>query len=127
MKLKNIELKFIQLAKKHNTSDEFKHAELLELQAEQFIIEYCESQNYLISGFPTEKRAIKDNLDEDYFSRERYQFYLDNLLVQKEDVANLMWLYVSHFWPDYFDSKEEYLQSIKQQLESGVFYEVDGF
>jgi hypothetical protein len=115
------------LSTSENNLDAFKESELLELKAEQLIVEYCESQNYLISGFPTEKRAIKDYLDEDYFSRERFRFYLDTLSIQKEDVAELMWQYASHFWPDYFKSKEEYLQCIKEQLECGVFYDVDDF
>lgn len=119
-----------QLAQNHHATDEygideFKDSEFLELKAENLIIAYCEEKKYLIKGFPSEKTKIKDQLDEDYFCRERYQFYLDCLTVEKEDVSELMWCYVSSFWPDSFDSKQEYILTIKEQLNSGVFYEIN--
>jgi len=130
MTLDEIKEKIKLLADKHQSIDEddldaFEDAELLELEAEKLIVSYCEQNQYLINGFPTEKKKIEDELDEDYFCRERYQLYLDKLLVEKEDVAELMWCFTSSFWPDSFESKEYYIQCIKEQLESGVFYEVD--
>jgi hypothetical protein len=118
------------LADKHQSIaeddlDVFADADLIELRAERVIINYCEQQKYLINGFPTEKKKIEDELDEDYFCRERYQLYLDILATTKSDVADLLWCYTSSFWPDSFESKEYYIQCIKEQLESGVFYEVD--
>lgn len=108
-----------------NGLDEIKEAEFLEIEVEDLITAYCVNQNYLINGFPTEKKAIEEGLDDDYFCRERYQLYLDHLTLQKEDVAELMWCYTSNFWPDYFESKEEYIDSIEHQIKSGVFYDVD--
>ncbi|MCZ8297012.1 MAG: hypothetical protein O9297_07315 [Flavobacterium sp.] len=130
MTLHEIKEKIKLLADKHQSIDEddldaFEDAEFLELEAEKLIVSYCEQNQYLINGFPTEKKKIEDELDEDYFCRERYQLYLDKLLVEKEDVAELMWCFTSSFWPDSFESKEYYIQCIKEQLESGVFYEVD--
>ena len=118
------------LAEKHQSIDEndldaFDDADLIELRAEKMIINYCEQEKYLVNGFPTEKKEIEDELEEDYFCRERYELYLDKLLVEKEDVAELMWCFTSSFWPDSFESKEYYIQCIKEQLESGVFYDVD--
>lgn len=132
MSIKKIVEKIKQLAQHHHATDEngideFKDVELLELEAENLIIAYCEEKIYLIEGFPTEKKKIKDELDEDYFCSERYHYYLDCLTVEKEDVADLMWCYVSSFWPDYFESKEEYILTIDEQLNSGVFYEVTTF
>lgn len=130
MTLHEIKEKIKLLADKHQSIDEddldaFEDAEFLELEAEKLIVSYCEQNQYLINGFPTEKKKIEDELDEDYFCRERYQIYLDKLLIEKEDVAELMWCFTSSFWPDSFESKEYYIQCIKEQLESGVFYEVD--
>lgn len=130
--MNNIKIKIIQLAQNHHATDEkgideLKDSELLELDAENLIIAYCEEKKYLIEGFPTEKKKIKNQLDEDYFCRERYRYYLDRMTVEKEDVADLMWCYVSSFWPDYFKSKQEYILTIKGQLNSGVFYEIDDF
>ena len=130
MTLNEIKENLKLLAEKHhsiaeNDLDAFEDAELIELKAEKLIIAYCEQNNYLINGFPTEKKKIEEELEEDYFCRERYQLYLDNLLIEKEDVAELMWCYTSKFWPDYFDTKEEYVQTIKEQVATGVFYDVD--
>ena len=130
--MNNIKIKIIQLAQNHHATDEkgideLKDSELLEIDAENLIIAYCEEKKYLIKGFPTEKKKIKDQLDEDYFCRERYQYYLDCLTIEKKDVVELMWCYVSSFWPDYFESKEEYILTIDEQLNSGVFYEVTTF
>jgi hypothetical protein len=130
MNVEEIVSKIKELAAQHlaideDGLDELKDAEQIECEAEQLIIDYCVAQNYLINGFPTEKKTIAEDLDDDYFSRERYQLYLDSLLVEKEDVADLMWHYTSNFWPDYFESKEEYLETINHQIKCGVFYEVD--
>ncbi|GAA4061413.1 hypothetical protein GCM10022389_02300 [Flavobacterium cheonanense] len=130
MFIEEIKLRINILAQKHKSNDEygideFKDSELLELEAENLIIAYCEEKKYLIEGFPTEKKKIKDELDEDYFCSERYHYYLDCLTVEKEDVADLMWCYVSSFWPDSFDSKQEYILTIKEQLNSGVFYQIN--
>jgi hypothetical protein len=130
MFIEEIKLRINILAQKHKSNDEygideFKDSELLELEAENLIIDYCEEKKYLIQGFPTEKKKIKDELDEDYFCIERYHYYIDCLTVEKEDVADLMWCYVSSFWPDYFESKEEYILTIDEQLNSGVFYEIN--
>jgi len=132
MFIEEIKLRINILAQKHKSNDkygidEFKDVELLELEAENLIIAYCEEKKYLIERFPTEKKEIKDELDEDYFCSERYNYYLDRLTVEKKDVADLMWCYVSSFWPDCFESKEVYLLAIDEQLNSGVFYEVTTF
>lgn len=120
------------LAYKHQSIDEddidaFEDAELLELEAEKLIVSYCEQKQYLINGFPTEKKKIEDELDEDYFCKERYQLYLDTLATTKNDVADLLWCYTSNFWSDSYSSKEEYIETLKEQLESGVFYDLDLF
>lgn len=129
MKIEEIVAKITELALQHHkidedSLDELKDAEQIEYEAEQLIIDYCVSQNYLINGFPTEKLAVVDDLEDDYFSRERYQFYLDRLIIEKEDIADLMWHYTSSFWPNYFESKKEYEKTINHQIKSGVFYDV---
>jgi len=39
-------------------------------------------------------------------------------------VAELMWAYVNSFWENQFEGKDEYLQSIKYNLDSGDFYDL---
>jgi hypothetical protein len=105
--------------------DEFKEAELLEIEAEDLIISYCEEKGYQINGFPMDKRLLsEDELEEDYFSRERFQLYLDKLTLEKVDVAELTWCYMCSFWPAQYTDKQEYKMTIQEQIECGVFYEV---
>lgn len=131
-----IQQKITALAQKHaalneNTLADFTDAELLESDARHLIISYCENQGYLINGFPTEMKRRYENdeisdeeYDEDYFCEERYDLYLDRLTLEKTDVAGLTWHYTSSFWPDQFDSKDEYLEHIKSCVEDGGFYDV---
>lgn len=122
-------LKLALLAEEHKATgddlDDFKDAEQIEQEAEQLIVDYCETNGYLVNGFPTEKKQLpEEELDEDYFCRERYQLYLDILATKHEDVADLMWCYVSSFWDNQYESKEEYIQNLKDNLDSGMFYDV---
>jgi hypothetical protein len=106
--------------------DDFKEAELLEIEAEDLIISYCEKMGYQISGFPMDKRLIsEDDLEEDYFSRERFQLYLDMLTLEKVDVEELTWCYVCSFWPSQYADKQEYHLTVKEQIDCGVFYKVE--
>jgi hypothetical protein len=41
------------------------------------------------------------------------------------DVADLMWYYVKSFWPNQFESKSNYLETLKDQIESGFFYDIE--
>jgi hypothetical protein len=123
-------LKLSLLAKEHKATgddlDDFKDAELIEKEAEQLIVKYCEAKEYLVNGFPTEKKQLpEEDLEEDYFCQERYQLYLDTLATQHEDVAELMWCYVSSFWEDQYETKQEYIQNMRDNLDSGIFYDVN--
>lgn len=62
---------------------------------------------------------------DDYFCRERYRLYLDLLLVEKDDVAELMWFYNDLFWPGTFKSKAEYINQVKAYLASGKMYTLE--
>jgi len=115
------------LAIKHKaTGDEledFTESELIEQEAEHLIVDYCVHKGYLVNGFPSEKKLLPiEELEEDYFCRERYQLYLDTLSTMYDDVAELTWHYVSCFWKEQYDNKVEYVQSLKDTL--GLFYDV---
>lgn len=73
-----IRAKIVELAQEHKATgddlDDFKDAELIEKEVEQLIVKYCEAKGYLVNGFPTEKKQLpEEELEEDYFSRERFQ------------------------------------------------------
>ena len=129
MSIDTVKNKISGLSEEHkatgNDLDDFKDAELIEYEAEQLIIQYCEDKGYLVNGFPTQKKQLpEEELEEDYFCRERYQLYLDTLATIQDDVSELMWHYVSSFWEDQYESKEEYVHALTNNLDSGVFYDV---
>jgi hypothetical protein len=127
MTVQEIKEKITELAQKHAAIDEhdlsdIKDAEFLETWAENLIIAYCEENAYLINGFPTEKNL--EELDEDYFCRERFHLYLDMLTCQHKDVAELTWHYSNSFWPETFEPLEDFIDQAKKRIDSNGFYDV---
>ena len=47
------------------------------------------------------------------------------LTLEKDDVEELTWHYVNAFWPAQFTNRQEYILTIKEQIECGVFYDVE--
>ncbi len=125
MTAEDIKQEISELTKTHKAIDEkaisdFKNAEYIELMAEELIIAYCEHNGYMINGFPTDKRKLFEEDEEDeYFCRERFQLYLDSLAIEKDDVAEVWWFYHKSFWPECVETKEKFLEQIREQLESG--------
>ena len=130
MTIQEIKNSISELAKKHAAINEenigdISYAELLESQDQDLIIAFCEAKGYLVNGFPTEKIKLnEEELDDDNFSQEHFQLYLDILTCQKEDVADLTWHYTESFWPEYFVSKEDFIAQAKERAESDSFYDV---
>jgi len=130
MTAEEVKERIAALQQKHDaTSDDLSdlsEAEMYEVEAEELIVAYCEERGYLVNGFPTEKRNLDDEeYDEEYFSTERFRLYLDTLAVEKEDVADILYYYHSSFWPDFYETKQDFLDQIKVQLEGGRFYGVE--
>lgn len=130
MKTLEIKQQIKDLAEKHHAVqlpelyDELQAVEMIEAQALQLIVAYCEDRGYQIDGFPTAKRKLieEEDLDEDeYFTQERYEWYICRLTLEKEDVAELYWFYQNSFWPDYHESQMDFIQHLKNQIESGFF------
>ena len=127
MEIEEIKHKITELAKEHQVVDlpeieEIQFSEMIEIEAEDLIIAYCERRGYLINGFPTEKRKIvEEELEDDYFCRERFQLYLDTLAIERDDVAEIWWHYNSSFWPDWAMEKDSFLNELKENLENGVY------
>lgn len=42
---------------------------------------------------------------------------MDKLVIEKDDVAELVWLYNNSFWPDTFGNKNDLIEFIKEELE----------
>lgn len=119
MKFSEIIEKLFELGKKHNSIEEkgmneIKEAELIEQEAFHLILQYCDEQGYSVDGFPHEKRNLpEEEIDEDYFCHDRFRLFLDILTLDNNDVAELMWAYVSAFWPNVAETKHEYIKMIK--------------
>lgn len=130
MEINEIQSQLILLKQKHDAVgdeiDDLSLAEMIEEEAEDLIVAYCVVKSYLINGFPTEMmESEEEEYDEDYFCRERYRLYLDLLLIEKDDVAELMWYYNDLFWPGTFSEKEAYISQVKAYLNSGKMYDLE--
>lgn len=110
------------LQKAHAVASE-SDADNIESKAEDLLIEYCKGKGFSINGFPGYLEDEEYELDEDVFVSEMYQCYLGHLTQIHEDVADLTWFYTSTFWPETFDSKKDYLATIKALLVEGVIYQ----
>lgn len=130
MEINEIQSQLILLKQKHDAVgdeiDDLSLAEMIEEEAEDLIVAYCVDKSYLINGFPTEMmESEEEEYDEDYFCRERYRLYLDLLLIEKDDVAELMWYYNDLFWSGTFRDKEAYISQVKAYLNSGKMYDLE--
>lgn len=130
MTTQEIENSISELAKKHaaingENSGDISNAELFESLAQDLNINFCEVKGYLINGFPNPKRQInEEELFDDDLSQEYFLLHLDILTYQKEDAADLTWHYAESFWPETFESKEDFIAQAKERAESDSFYDV---
>lgn len=122
--LEKIKSKIIELSNDYNRIQEtdledIKDAEILEYEALELIIEYCENKKYLINGFPTEKKQNPEyEWDDDYFCRERYIHYINLLSVDNDDISDILFLYYDSFWrTEITRSKEIFMEFIKNEIE----------
>ena len=98
------------LAKKHASDDDF--YELVENEAEMLIFNYSKAMNYHIEGVSYLESLNEEVMDDEEIDQsELRKEYLVLLEKKFQDVADLMWHYVSSFWPDAFENKEEYLNA----------------
>ncbi len=123
MTVDEIKKEILECAKIWNEIEEEKIDDFswVEEDVETLILEYCESHNYIINGFPTEKRKMLEEDEE--FSREEIILYIELLAIEKDDVAELWWFYYKSFWGDSETTKEDFLKEVKERVENG-FYSV---
>lgn len=128
MKKEDIIKQIDQLAEAHNDAEDLNDAELIELQIQNLIRDFCLENRYEVNGFPF--KLTDNNIDvEEYCDSidisvvEAYEQYVDFLVVDKDDVAELMWNYTKTFWPGQFDSKAHFIENTKAMLEGGFLYD----
>jgi hypothetical protein len=128
--IEKIKGKLQELAELHKKEEEDFRAEILEYEAVDLISAYCMSFGYKVNDFP-DKLINQDIKPEDFYDLEAssefepFKQYIDRLALEKKDVAELMWFYTQSFWPDTFDTKEDYLQSTKALLDAGISYDFE--
>jgi hypothetical protein len=107
-----------------DSMDTFKYGEIHESFVVELISDYCIAKNYVVDGFPIQKRellGINNNYDENYFCYERYIKYLDVLATQFADVLELMYFYSSTFWPEQFFDKKLYKAQLLDYISCDVY------
>lgn len=114
MSPEEIKLNLLVLAKEHHEAQDYHHAMWIEEDAQALIFSYCESKNYQINGFPHIKRkTVPEEEQDDYFCRERIERYLNLLIPNHPDVAEMMYLYESLFYVGMPDNLEAYILEVK--------------
>jgi len=128
MTIEEIKQKILETHPSWNATDASidgdKYAEVQEGYIRELIADYCEAKGYVVNGFPTEKRELgktNEDYDEDYFTWERYENYINALCLDKEDVLELRFFYYNTFWPDQVTSKEGLLEEIKHNFKINFY------
>ena len=122
MNLEDIKQKISHLAQKHssipeNDLSDFGNAEILESEAFHLIVDYSESQGYLINGFPTEIRNRYEN-DETY-KIQTYNFGGGMILVSLLDAesSRLIWRgYASGVFNKQVNKPVNYYRSVVRSI-----------
>ena len=123
--MENTELynKLTQLAEQHkSTGDELediKDSDSIEMDAWEVVYQYCLDRGYKTPQKFLENKPVFD--DDNTFGEKKW--FIDNLIVSNADVAEIAFDLVSKFWPEEFSSKEDYIESVIEHLESpDLFY-----
>jgi hypothetical protein len=130
MTIEEIKQKILETHPSWNATDASidgdKYAEVHEGYIRELISDYCEAQGYEAEGFPTKQKELgktNEDYDEDYFTWERYERYIDLLCLEKEDVLELRFFYYNTFWPDQVTSKEELVVEIILNFKNNLYDE----
>ncbi len=116
-------IKLTQLAEQHkSTGDELediKDSDSIEMDAWEIIYHYCLDMNYKTSLKLLENKPVFE--DDNTFGEKKW--FIDTLIVSHADVAEISYHLVSNFWPEEFSSKEDFIESVIEYLESpDLFY-----
>ena len=111
------------LAEKHRATneeiDDLNYFEALENEAWMIVFNYCKECNYKT---PENYLLNKPKFDEENSMNET-NWFIDTLVVSHNDVAEIAYHLVSKFWPDQFDSIDDYIDSTRNFLTSpSIFY-----
>jgi hypothetical protein len=123
MEQSEIFIELTRLAEQHNLTgddlEDIKDSDSIEMDAWEIIYQYCLDMNYKPSLKLLENKTVFE--DEHTFGEKKW--FIDTLIVSHAEVAEISYHLISKFWPEEFSSKEDYIESVIEYLESpDLFY-----
>lgn len=121
MTAEEIKHKFELLVKEHQAIDDsldgLKDAELVEAEGLELIADYCRAEGYEWDY----KHPELDEMGEEQFSTSHY---VDSMALEHPDVFELLWLYNSSLWPNFFENGPDgFKDSLREMLDKpGEWY-----
>jgi hypothetical protein len=120
-----VELKnqLLLLADAHKAEEvDLQDAEIIERSALKLITEFIVS-NDLLQGV---NLGIEIPSDFTQLSTDKLSFIVDSISLTNDIVLDLNWTVKSAFWNDEFESKEDYLEMLKEMIQNkGSFYDLE--
>jgi len=123
MEHSEIFIELTRLAEQHKLTgddlEDVKDSDSIEMDAWEVVYQYCLDRDYKTrQKFLENKPAFEED---NKFGEKKW--FIDTLIVSHADVAEIAYHLVSKFWPEEFSSKEDYIESVIEHLESpDLFY-----
>lgn len=123
MEQSEIFIELTRLAEQHKLTgddlEDIKDSDSIEMDAWEVVYQYCLDRDYKTPKKFLENKPIFE--DDNPFGEKKW--FIDTLIVSNADVAEIAYYLVSKFWPEEFSSKEDYIESVMEHLESpDLFY-----
>lgn len=123
MEHSEIFIELTRLAEQHKLTgddlEDVKDSDSIEMDAWEVVYQYC-----LDRDFKTPQKFLENKpvfVDDNTFGEKKW--FIDTLIVSSADVSEISYHLVSQFWPEEFSSKEDYIESVIEHLESpDLFY-----
>jgi len=123
MEHSEIFIELTRLAEQHKLTgddlEDVKDSDSIEMDAWEVVYQYCLDRDYKTPQKFLENKPVFD--DDNTFGEKKW--FIDTLIVSSADVSEISYHLVSQFWPEEFSSKEDYIESVIEHLESpDLFY-----
>jgi hypothetical protein len=106
--------KFLCLEQEHRATEDslsgLKDAEFLESEGLALIADYCHSKGYEWIY----KRAELNEVDEEQISTAHY---VDSMAWEHPDVEELLWIYNSSLWPEFYSDRDGFRIMLRTMLD----------
>jgi hypothetical protein len=123
MEHSEIFIELTRLAEQHKLTgddlEDVKDSDSIEMDAWEVVYQYCLDRDFKTPQKFLENKPVFD--DDNTFGEKKW--FIDTLIVSSADVSEISYHLVSQFWPEEFSSKEDYIESVIEHLESpDLFY-----